>query len=147
MQIKILYADTPNFQKQLIDLLAFETVTDNQLIQTVDTIIQKVRQNGDNALLELTQTLDKHPATSINELFIDSNTLKQAFDNLADDVKHALELSAGRIFSFHQHQKESGFLFTDELGNTLGQKVTPLDRVGIYVPGGLALAEPKQLPH
>ena len=136
--IRILNSQEPDFQDKLNTLLAFETVTDNQLIQTVDTIIQRIRQDGDNALLELTQTLDKHPATSIDELFIDSNTLKQAFDNLADDVKHALELSAQRIFSFHQHQKESGFLFTDKLGNTLGQKVTPLDRVGIYVPGGLA---------
>ena len=77
--IRILNSQEPDFQNKLNTLLAFETVTDNQLIQTVDTIIQRIRQNGDNALLELTQTLDKHPATSINELFIDSNTLKQAF--------------------------------------------------------------------
>lgn len=136
--IKILNGNEPTFDQDLKELLAFETVTDKALIQTVEDIITKVREQGDTAVLELTQTLDKHPAKSMDKLFIAPDTLKKAFDDLTDNVKSALELSAQRIFNFHQRQKETGFLFQDELGNTLGQKVTPLDSVGIYVPGGLA---------
>ena len=136
--IKILNGNEPTFDQDLKELLAFETVTDKALIQTVEDIITKVREQGDTAVLELTQTLDKHPAKRMDELFIAPDTLKKAFDDLTDDVKSALELSAQRIFNFHERQKETGFLFQDELGNTLGQKVTPLDSVGIYVPGGLA---------
>ncbi len=134
----ILNSQEPDFKAKLAKLLAFETVTDKTLIQTVEDIITKVRAEGDGAVLALTQTLDKHPATTMDELFVSQETLKSAFDGLSDAVKSALELSAKRIFAFHERQKETGFLFSDELGNTLGQKVTPLDSVGIYVPGGLA---------
>ncbi|WP_066805660.1 histidinol dehydrogenase [Moraxella oblonga] len=136
--LAILNSQDIDFQQQLAKLLAFETVTDKNLVETVDNIIAEVRNGGDEAILALTQKFDNHPAKTINELFIKPDELKSAFDSLNDDVKTALELSAKRIFDFHQHQKEIGFTFTDALGNTLGQKVTPLDSVGIYVPGGLA---------
>lgn len=136
--LAILNSQEPDFKAKLAKLLAFETVTDKTLIQTVEDIITKVKTEGDKAVLALTQTLDKHPAATMEELFVSQQTLKSAFDGLSDVVKSALELSAKRIFAFHERQKETGFLFTDELGNTLGQKVTPLDSVGIYVPGGLA---------
>lgn len=136
--LTVLNSQDAGFKDKLAQLLAFETVTDANLIQTVDDIIAQVRADGDAAVLTLTQKFDKHPATTIDELFISSEQLKSAFDQLNDEVKEALELSAKRIFDFHQHQKEGGFRFVDGLGNTLGQKVAPLDRVGIYVPGGLA---------
>ena len=137
-QIRILNSQDDDFQDKLNALLAFETVTDSTLITTVNDIIAQIRADGDKAVLTLTQMLDKHPATSMDELFVSPDRLKQAFDTLDDDVKTALEKSAKRIFAFHEHQIEIGFRFTDHLGNVLGQKVTPLDRVGIYVPGGLA---------
>lgn len=136
--LTVLNSQDADFKDKLAKLLAFETVTDAGLVQTVDDIIAQVRADGDAAVLTLTQKFDKHPATTIDELFISSEQLKSAFDQLNDEVKEALELSAKRIFDFHQHQKEDGFRFVDGLGNTLGQKVTPLDRVGVYVPGGLA---------
>lgn len=136
--LTVLNSQDAGFKDKLAQLLAFETVTDASLVQTVDDIIAQVRADGDAAVLTLTQKFDKHPATTIDELFISSEQLKSAFDQLNDEVKEALELSAKRIFDFHQHQKEDGFRFVDGLGNTLGQKVAPLDRVGIYVPGGLA---------
>lgn len=136
--LTVLNSQDADFKDKLAKLLAFETVTDASLIQTVDDIIAQVRSDGDAAVLTLTQKFDKHPATTIDELFISSEQLKSAYDQLNDEVKEALELSAKRIFDFHQHQKEDGFRFVDGLGNTLGQKVTPLDRVGVYVPGGLA---------
>lgn len=136
--LTILNSQEPDFKDKLTKLLAFETVTDATLIQTVNDIIAQVRADGDKAVLALTQQFDKHPATTMDELFISQDELKSAFDNLTDEVKTALELSAKRISDFHEYQKETGFRFTDNLGNVLGQKVTPLDRVGIYVPGGLA---------
>lgn len=136
--MRILNSQNPRFNKDLSDLLAFETVNDPALLATVDDIIAKVRQGGDDVILALTQKFDNHPAKTFDELIISQDKLKKAFDNLNDDVKTALQLSANRIKSFHQKQVQDSWTFTDDLGNTLGQKVTPLDKVGIYVPGGLA---------
>jgi histidinol dehydrogenase len=107
-------------------------------VQTVDQIIADVRQYGDDHVLKLTQQFDRHPAHHFSELELTQAQLKTAFEGLNDEVRSALELAAKRIQSFHQAQKQEGWSYVDELGNTLGQKVTPLDRVGIYVPGGLA---------
>ncbi|MCL1623698.1 histidinol dehydrogenase [Moraxella sp. Tifton1] len=134
----ILNSQDGDFKKRLADLLSFETVTDKALVETVDDIITQVRTRGDDAVFALTKQFDQHPARSVDELFVDANALKVAFEGLGNEVKTALQSSAERIFEFHQYQKESGFCFVDGLGNTLGQKVTPLDSVGIYVPGGLA---------
>ena len=127
-----------NFQQAFAELLAFETVSDPQLVQTVDQIIADVRQYGDDHVLKLTQQFDRHPAHHFSELELTQAQLKTAFEGLNDEVRSALELAAKRIQSFHQAQKQEGWSYVDDLGNTLGQKVTPLDRVGIYVPGGLA---------
>ncbi|WP_296403786.1 histidinol dehydrogenase [Psychrobacter sp.] len=127
-----------NFDKQLAELLAFETVNDKHLLVTVDDIIAQVRSMGDEAVLALTQKFDAHPATSMQQLALTAEDLKAAYETLGAKVKSALAIAAERITSFHQHQAQSSWDYTDELGNRLGQKVTPLDRVGIYVPGGLA---------
>ena len=127
-----------DFKQVFADLLAFETVNDPKLLQTVDQIIHDVRQHGDAHVLKLTQQFDRHPAHQFSELELTQEQLKTAFDGLKPQVREALELAAHRIRSFHQAQKQDGWTYTDDLGNTLGQKVTPLDRVGIYVPGGLA---------
>ncbi|MFC3902454.1 histidinol dehydrogenase [Acinetobacter marinus] len=127
-----------NFQQQFAELLAFETVNDPELLKTVDQIIADVRAKGDVHVLALTQQFDRHPATTFSQLELTQAQLQHAFDDLSDDVRQALELAANRIREFHQAQKQDGWTYVDALGNTLGQKVTPLDRVGIYVPGGLA---------
>ena len=127
-----------NFKQIFAELLAFETVNDPQLVQTVDQIIADVRQHGDEHVLKLTQQFDRHPAHQFSELELTQAQLKTAFENLEPQVRDALEMAADRIRAFHQAQKQDGWSYIDELGNTLGQKVTPLDRVGIYVPGGLA---------
>lgn len=79
-QIRILNSQDDDFQDKLNALLAFETVTDSTLITTVNDIIAQIRADGDKAVLTLTQTLDKHPATSMDELFVSPDRLKQAFD-------------------------------------------------------------------
>ncbi|WP_374297501.1 histidinol dehydrogenase [Acinetobacter sp.] len=127
-----------NFQQQFAELLAFETVNDPELLKTVDQIIAEVRAKGDVHVLALTQQFDRHPATTFSQLELTQAQLQHAFDGLSDEVRQALELAANRIREFHQAQKQDGWTYVDALGNTLGQKVTPLDRVGIYVPGGLA---------
>ena len=126
-----------NFKQAFADLLAFETVSDPELLKTVDQIIADVRQHGDAHVLKLTQQFDRHPAHQFSELELTQAQLKTAFENLEPQVRDALEMAADRIRAY-QAQKQDGWSYIDELGNTLGQKVTPLDRVGIYVPGGLA---------
>lgn len=127
-----------NFQQQFADLLAFETVNDPELLKTVDQIIIDVRHKGDEHVLALTQKFDRHPAQHFRELELTQAQLQTAFEGLNDEVRTALQHAAARIRNFHEAQKQDGWSYVDDLGNTLGQKVTPLDRVGIYVPGGLA---------
>ena len=127
-----------DFEQQLTALLAFETVNDAQLLTTVDDIINQVRHDGDKAVLALTQQFDQHPATTMTELELTQESLATAFAELDAEVKQALTTAATRVQSFHQRQLQESWDYTDALGNRLGQKVTPLDRVGIYVPGGLA---------
>lgn len=127
-----------DFDSQLTQLLAFETVNDVELLKTVDDIIAKVRHGGDSVVLTLTQEFDQHPAKAIQELELSKQALADAFANLDDEVKKALMTAATRVQTFHERQVQETWQYEDELGNRLGQKVTPLDRVGIYVPGGLA---------
>ena len=97
-----------------------------------------MRQGGDEVVLRLTQQFDNHPAKTFAQLEISQEKLKQAFDGLNPTIKQALELAAQRVTSFHERQRQESWTYQDALGNTLGQQVTPLDKVGIYVPGGLA---------
>lgn len=127
-----------DFEQQLSQLLAFETVNDAELLSVVDDIIAQVRQYGDDKVLELTQKFDEHPAKTISDLDISKDKLKAAFEELDSDLKSALTTAADRVKQFHEKQAQSSWQYEDDLGNMLGQKVTPLDRVGIYVPGGLA---------
>ncbi len=136
--MRTLNSSDANFKQQLEDLLAFETVNDKQLLSTVDDIIAQVRSMGDGAVLALTQKFDAHPATCMEDLTVRQDALQQAYNGLDATVKAALKTAAERISDFHQRQVQQTWEYTDALGNRLGQKVTPLDKVGIYVPGGLA---------
>lgn len=136
--MRLLNSQQASFEQELTELLAFETVNDPALLATVDDIIAQVRQGGDEVVLKLTQQFDHHPAKTFAELEISQEKLKQAFDGLNPTIKQALELAAQRVTSFHERQRQESWTYQDALGNTLGQQVTPLDKVGIYVPGGLA---------
>ena len=136
--MRLLNSQQASFEQELTELLAFETVNDSALLATVDDIIAQVRQGGDEVVLKLTQQFDNHPAKTFAELEISQEKLKQAFDGLNPTIKQALELAAQRVTSFHERQRQESWTYQDALGNTLGQQVTPLDKVGIYVPGGLA---------
>ena len=136
--MRLLNSQQASFEQELTELLAFETVNDPALLATVDDIIAQVRQGGDEVVLRLTQQFDNHPAKTFAQLEISQEKLKQAFDGLNPTIKQALELAAQRVTSFHERQRQESWTYQDALGNTLGQQVTPLDKVGIYVPGGLA---------
>ena len=136
--MRLLDSEQASFEQELTELLAFETVNDPALLATVDDIIAQVRQGGDEVVLKLAQQFDNHPAKTFAELEISQEKLKQAFDGLNPTIKQALELAAQRVTSFHERQRQESWTYQDALGNTLGQQVTPLDKVGIYVPGGLA---------
>ena len=136
--MRLLNSQQASFEQELTELLAFETVNDPALLAMVDDIIAQVRQGGDEVVLKLTQQFDNHPAKTFAQLEISQEKLKQAFDGLNPTIKQALELAAQRVTSFHERQRQESWTYQDALGNTLGQQVTPLDKVGIYVPGGLA---------
>ncbi|EGY51863.1 histidinol dehydrogenase [Neisseria shayeganii] len=136
--MKHLTTQSADFQAELQALLAFETAQDPKIDQIVADICADVQQRGDAAVVEYTNRFDGTSAASMVELTLQQNDLKAAFERLPQDVQVALTTAAARVESYHQHQKMSSWQYTDEDGTLLGQQITPLDRVGIYVPGGKA---------
>ena len=101
-------------------------------------IIAEVRANGDEALLAYTEKFDRLKVASVAELEISQDTLAAAWSKIGVDAQQALQVAAGRIQQFHEKQVEVSWSFTDDLGNQLGQRISPIERVGVYVPGGRA---------
>ena len=132
-----LLSSAADFSQQLDQLLAWESVSDSQVEQTVSTIIQQVRHEGDAAVLRYTRELDQNPCVQVSDLVIELDGLRAAYERIDSEAREALTVAADRIKSFHLRQKTASWEY-NEAGVTLGQKVTPLDRVGIYVPGGRA---------
>ncbi|MCG2585110.1 histidinol dehydrogenase [Massilia sp. TS11] len=140
LAIRHLDSSAPDFSQQLHALLAFEAATDAAIEQAVAAILADVKARGDAAVLEYTNKFDRMQAASIGALEIGQAELEAALASLAPARRAALETAAARIRVFHARQKEElrGFSYTEADGTLLGQRVTPLDRVGIYVPGGKA---------
>jgi histidinol dehydrogenase len=138
IQIQRLTTADPEFQTKLDGLLAFDDSMDEAVERTVAEIIADVRKRGDAAVLDYTQRFDKLDAASMQALELPKAELAQAFANLDSKSRAALEIAAARIRSYHEHQKAESWEYQDAEGMRLGQKVTPLDRVGLYVPGGKA---------
>lgn len=136
--MKKLNTQSIDFQEQLNNLLAFESAQDPKIDQTVAEICADVQKRGDVALIEYTNRLDGTQAQSMADLTLSQKDLKEAFNRLPENIQVALKTAAKRIEIYHQKQKQNSWSYTDEDGTLLGQKITPLDRVGIYVPGGKA---------
>ncbi len=136
--LRRLDSSTSDFQQQLRALLAFETSQDPQVEMRVADILAEVKARGDNAVIEYTQHFDQVQAQSMFDLELTQTELKAAFDRLPDPQRIALEAAAERVRRYHEHQKASSWQYTEADGTVLGQQITPLDRVGIYVPGGKA---------
>ncbi|NHQ87440.1 histidinol dehydrogenase [Iodobacter sp. HSC-16F04] len=127
-----------DFQSQLAALLAFETSQDPDVDSRVAAILDDVKARGDAAVVEYTQRFDGVAAQTMAGLELSQAELKAAFERLPDVQRDALVAAAERVRKYHEHQKMASWQYTDEDGTVLGQQVTALDRVGIYVPGGKA---------
>jgi len=113
-------------------------VSDPHVAQTVDDIITNIRANGDAAVIEYTNKFDRRSLNNANQLKISSQELSRALAAIPNDQREALELAAQRIKTYHEHQRQDSWQFSEQDGTVLGQKITPIDRVGLYVPGGKA---------
>jgi histidinol dehydrogenase len=130
-----------DFEVQFQRRLQWSAETDAQVEQRVTQILAQVRERGDEAVLEFTQRFDALQATSVGQLELTPPELKSAFEGLPAAQRDALQAAASRVRAYHEAQKKASgesWTYRDEDGSLLGQKVTPLDRVGIYVPGGKA---------
>ncbi len=140
--ISRLDASQVDFSAKLTSLLAFEASADEAIDRSVAQILADVKERGDAAVLEASNRFDRLNANSIAELEISQAELQAALVSLAPARRAALEAAADRVRAYHERQKaecgSAGFSYTEADGTVLGQKVTPLDRVGIYVPGGKA---------
>lgn len=138
VSIKRLNSRDAQFSEDLDALLSWQTTNDPQLAATVAEIIGQIREHGDAALLDYTRRFDRLSAESMSELVIDREQLHAAKAAIADDQRQALEHAAARIRAYHEQQLSGDWTWHDEQGNRLGQQVRPLDRAGLYVPGGKA---------
>ena len=138
VKIRKLNASSADFESRLQQSLAWESVSNAAVQETVSNILQAVRERGDEAVLEFTNTLDHQSVQTMAELEISQARLQASLDQLPADQAQALRKAAERIRHYHERQKQDSWEYTDEDGSVYGQKVTPLDRVGIYVPGGKA---------
>jgi len=138
MNIRRLSTSRADFDNDLKQLLAFETAQDDQIDQVVADILRDVKQRGDVAVLEYTQRFDRLDTDSLGNLEIPQTELKAALDNLPAEQRVALQAAADRVRAYHEKQLMSSWSYTEDDGTMLGQQVTSLDRVGLYVPGGKA---------
>ncbi len=127
-----------DFAERLRRLLALETTQDDRIESAVTEILAAVKNNGDQALLEYTSRFDQLTVNSVDELTLTAEELRAAFVKLPQPQRHALEQAALRIRTYHKKQRAESWSFVEADGTRLGQKVTALDRVGVYVPGGKA---------
>jgi histidinol dehydrogenase len=136
--IRRLDSTDADFWKTLEALLAWDGVADKAVHDVVDTVLADVRSRGDEAVVAYTQRFDHHPATSMAQLEVGPDLLQQALDTLPADQRDALNHAARRVRAYHERQRQESWTYTEDDGTVLGQQVTPLDRVGLYVPGGKA---------
>jgi histidinol dehydrogenase len=138
MKIKRLNTQDAGFDAELKALLAFETAQDDNIDQVVANILKDVKARGDAAVLEYTNRFDKTNATSLAALEIPQAELHAALNGLPAVQREALQAAAARVRSYHEKQVMQSWQYTEADGTLLGQQVTALDRVGLYVPGGKA---------
>lgn len=136
--IRHLDATNADFDSALSQLLAWEDDVNEDVNTTVKNILRDVRMRGDEALMEYTRRFDQCKIESPSDLIIESAQIQQALARVPTEQREALESAAQRIRDYHEHQKQDSWQYTEADGTVLGQKITPLDRVGLYVPGGKA---------
>lgn len=138
LNITKLDASSAGFDQQLKKLLAWNETDDRDIHQRVLAIVADVRKQGDKAVIPYTNRFDHRNITQADELELSAATLKSAWEKLPVDQAQALQTAADRISAYAEQQKLSSWQYTEADGTVLGQKITALDRVGLYVPGGKA---------
>ena len=138
MKISRLDSSDDNFDAELKRLLAWDSETDDAVLSTVNEILRDVKAKGDQALLEYSRRFDQLEAASVADLEMSAQRLQQAFESIDVAEREALSQAAARIRSYAEHQKLESFEYTEDDGTLLGQQISALDRVGLYVPGGKA---------
>lgn len=139
VNVRYLDSEAPDFELNLTELLSIESAADAALGQRVAGIIARVREEGDQALLNLTRQFDRWQPCSAANLQISAAQQEDALQTISSEQVAALKHAAQRIRRYHENQLQSSWQFSEPDGTVLGQKITPLQRVGIYVPGGKAV--------
>jgi histidinol dehydrogenase len=138
VKVRLLSTRDAGFDAAFAQLVALDTAADRRIDEAAAAIVDDVRRRGDAALLEYTHRFDRTAAPSVAALEIPAADMRAALESLPVADRAALEAAARRIQSFHERQRGESWSVVEDDGTELGQRVTPLDRVGVYVPGGLA---------
>jgi len=136
--IKQLNSSDSDFQQQLEDLLAWESVSDDAIKVAVSNILAEVKAKGDAAVIDYSCQFDRLNVSTMAELEIPLTRAQEALEQIPQAQREALQAAADRVRSYHEHQVQDSWTYTEADGTVLGQQVTPLDRAGLYVPGGKA---------
>lgn len=136
--IKRLATVDADFTAKMDALLAFETAQDDSIERTVIGILSDVKARGDAAVVEYTNRFDRLTVAGMADLELSQDEMRKALDGLPGEQRQALEAAAQRVRVYHEKQRLEGWSYTEADGTMLGQMITPLDRVGLYVPGGKA---------
>jgi len=137
-EIRKLNANDTGFASELSALLEWESVSDDGVLTTVNEILNAVRKQGDSAVLEYTKKFDRLDADSLSALKVSARRRQQAMSAVTPEQLEALKQAAQRVRDYHEKQRMDSWSYTEADGTLLGQQVTALDRVGLYVPGGKA---------
>jgi histidinol dehydrogenase len=138
MKVRVLDTRDAGFDAAFAELVAVDTASDREIERAAEAIVEDVRRRGDAAVLEHTNRFDRLQAASVAALQIAPGDLQAALEALPLQTRAALEEAARRVQAFHERQRDAGFMVVEDDGTQVGQRVTPLDRVGVYVPGGRA---------
>lgn len=138
LTIRQFSSSSEGFYADLEALLAWDSVSDASVQQAVADIVEQVRLKGDQAVIEYTNRFDRRTVTNSAELEISREELDLAKNRVDPELVASLEAAAKRVHQYHERQKQPSWQYQEDNGTVLGQKVTPLDRVGVYVPGGKA---------
>ena len=138
INIKELTTESENFQQELEGVLAWDATTDTGVVDTVKAILTDVKTRGDAAVLDYSRQFDQIVAESMGDLELSLSSAKEALAHIPVSQRTALEAAADRVRSYHEHQKQESWTYTEADGTVLGQQITALDRAGLYVPGGKA---------
>ena len=136
--IKRLFTADSEFETDLANCLDREMLVADGITETVSSILRDVRKSGDAAVVKYTNKFDRFQAVSMDDLLVSKDQLQASLDNISDTQRKALNHAAERIQKYHEKQKQSSWHYEEADGSVYGQKVSPLQRVGIYVPGGKA---------